>query len=340
MSEADLSERAIADARALLAALVATGWTDIHIATQGIEIFIATVAGRQNPMAVPDPIASYQDLQVILAPHVATLVEVADAGLSADMVAAAAIGITLSFVLPLPAFWVLRRFAGLGRIDAGAVAAHYGSVSVVTFVTGVEVLSARGLPPAGYMVAVLALMETPAIVTGLLLARRGGTVGGNGGELAREVLANGSVLLLVGSFVIGMLIGHDRFKAIAPVFDAGFKGVLCLFLLDMGLVAARRLMDGRLLTLPLVGLAIALPVVNGSLGVALGVAAGLDTGTAAALGILAGSASYIAVPAAMRLALPEADPGRYLAMSLGVSFPFNILIGIPLFTAIAQGLSG
>ena len=312
------------------------------LANPAILFFVlgAAAAFARSDLTVPEAVAKGLSLYLMMSIGLRGGVEVADAGLSADMVAAAAIGIALSFVLPLPAFWALRRFAGLGRIDAGAVAAHYGSVSVVTFVTGVEVLSARGLPPAGYMVAVLALMETPAIVTGLLLARRGGAVGGNGGELAREVLANGSVLLLVGSFVIGMLIGHDRFTAIAPVFNAGFKGALCLFLLDMGLVAARRLMDGRLLTLPLVGLAIALPVVNGSLGVALGVTAGLDTGTAAALGILAGSASYIAVPAAMRLALPEADPGRYLAMSLGVSFPFNILVGIPLFTAIAQGLSG
>ena len=191
------------------------------------------------------------------------------------------------------------------------------------------------------MVAVLALMETPAIVTGLLLARGGRankTRQRGGRELLRETVFNGSVLLLIGSFAIGVVIGKQGFSSIAPVFESGFRGVLCLFLLDMGLVAARRLMDAKSLTFRLAALAIAFPVVNGTLGVVLATLIGLDTGSAAIFGILAGSASYIAVPAAMRLALPEADPGLYLAMSLAVTFPFNIILGIPIFTALATFL--
>jgi hypothetical protein len=234
---------------------------------------------------------------------------------------------------------MLRRFGRLDRINAAAVSAHYGSVSVVTFVAGVEVLSSSGLPPQGYMVAVLALMETPAIVVGLLLARSGSRETATAGAgLLHETLLNGSVVLLAGSFLIGLIIGPEGFASIAPVFESGFRGVLCLFLLDMGLVAARRLRGSRTLTARLAGLAILMPVLNGTLGALLGTAVGLDVGTVAILATLAASASYIAVPAAMRLALPEADPGLYLAMSLAVTFPFNITLGIPLYTLMATGL--
>jgi hypothetical protein len=143
-------------------------------------------------------------------------------------------------------------------------------------------------------------------------------------------------MLLVGSFSVGLIVGKEGFSSIAPVFEGAFRGVLCLFLLEMGLIAAKRLREGKSLTPRLIALAIAIALTNGTLGVLLGAAIGLDAGTAAALGILAGSASYIAVPAAMRLALPQADPGLYLGMSLAVTFPFNILVGIPIYIWIAQ----
>ena len=142
----------------------------------------------------------------------------------------------------------------------------------------------------------------------------------------------------MGSFAIGLACGKDGVAPIAPVFDTAFRGVLCLFLLDMGLVAARRLRDARALTPRLAALAVLLPIVNGTAGVLVAGLAGLDTASAAALGVLAGSASYIAVPAAMRLALPQADPGLYLAMSLAVTFPFNLAVGIPLYAFIAMRL--
>jgi hypothetical protein len=154
--------------------------------------------------------------------------------------------------------------------------------------------------------------------------------------LWHEVLLNASVVLLIGSFVIGLVAGADGFSPTAPLFDGLFRGLLCLFLLDMGLVAGRRLIETRALTARAAVLAILLPILNGALGTVIGTVIGLDTGSAAALGILAASASYIAVPAAMRLALPEADPGLSLSMSLGVTFPFNIIVGIPLFAMLAQ----
>jgi hypothetical protein len=300
----------------------------------------AVAAFARSDLTIPETLAKGMSLYLMAAIGLKGGVEVSASGFTPQMLAAAAAGLVLSFLLPLPAFFLLRSFGRLNRVNAGAVAAHYGSVSVVTFVTGVEALRLAGIPPAGYMVAVLALMETPAIVTGLLLARGGGAK--EAGEqqstrdLVHETLLNGSVVLLVGSFVIGLVAGKQGFAPIAPFFEAGFRGVLCLFLLDMGLVAARRLREARALTGRLALLAILLPVFNGTIGVLAGAALGLDAGSAAALGILAGSASYIAVPAAMRLALPAADPGLYLAMSLAVTFPFNITLGIPLFAWLAS----
>jgi len=232
---------------------------------------------------------------------------------------------------------VLRSFAKLDAVNAAAVAAHYGSVSVVTFIAGNQILIDAGSAPAGYMIAVLALMETPAIIVGLFLAGRYAAHEiQNSDDLFRETLLNGSVVLLTGSFVIGLIIGKEGFEPISPVFQTGFTGLLCLFLLDMGLVAARRLRNARTLTFRLVVLGILFPMINGTLGCLIGVLLGLDAGTATALGILGASASYIAVPAAMRLALPKADPGLYLTMSLAITFPFNIMIGIPIYYKLVQ----
>lgn len=295
-------------------------------------------AAVKSDLAVPEAFAKAMSIYLMAAIGLKGGVSVADSGFTPDLLWAALVGIALSFLLPLPAFFLLTRFGGLSRVDAGAVSAHYGSVSVVTFVTAQELLTNQGLGPAGYMVAVLALMETPAIITGLMLAKRGTAQSDPslaGGSMLHEVLTNASVILLVGCFLIGLVAGSDGFAPVKPLFDTGFRGVLCLFLLDMGLIAARRLLQSRKLNAALVMIAVALPVINGALGTLAGAAIGLDAGSAAALGVLAASASYIAVPAAMRLALPEADPGIYLAMSLGITFPFNIIFGISLFAALA-----
>lgn len=292
----------------------------------------AIAAAVRSDLAIPEAAAKTIALYLMMSIGLRGGIEVAETGLTPEMALAGACGIALSLLLPLPAFALLRSVGRLDQTNAAAVAAHYGSVSVVTFAAGSEVLKAAGMAPAGFMVAVLALMETPAILTGLLLARRTGpdSLAPRGG-LLHETFFNGSVVLLTGSFMIGAIAGKGGFAPIAPVFDTLFKGILCLFLLDMGLIAARRLMDRRALTWRTVLLGIALPVTNGSLGVFLALMVGLDAGSAAALGILAGSASYIAVPAVMRLALPQADPGLYLGMSLAVTFPFNITIGIAFY---------
>lgn len=302
--------------------------------------FIAALI--KSDLSIPEAFAKAMSIYLMAAIGLKGGIEVADSGFTPDLAAAAIAGLMLSFALPFLAFALLKSFGRLGQVDAGAVAAHYGSVSVVTFVTAKEILTASGLEPQGYMVAVLALMETPAIISGLLLARWGMTQtdrnGDGGGGLWHEVLANASVVLLVGSFIIGMIAGKEGFEAVRPLFDTGFRGVLCLFLLDMGLIAARRLTQSRKLTVRLAILAVALPIINGTIGTVIGSLIGLDVASAAALGVLTASASYIAVPAAMRLALPEADPGIYLSMSLGISFPFNIIFGISIFAALARAL--
>ncbi len=295
----------------------------------------------KSDLEIPEAFAKAMSLYLMAAIGLKGGIEVAELGLDGTVLAALAAGIGAGFIMPIYAYWLLKGFGKLDRINAGAVAAHYGSISVVTFVTAVEILELQGNPPQGYMVAVMASMESPAILAGLLLARGGGSSEGQSTkELLHEVLFNASVVLLLGAFAIGWIAGPSGFSDVEPFFGAMFKGVLCLFLLDMGLIAARRIMDSRALTWRLVIIAIAMPLVNGAIGTALGAAIGLDTGSAAALGVLCASASYIAVPAAMRLALPEADPGIYLTMSLSITFPFNILINIGLIGAFAAMLTG
>jgi hypothetical protein len=304
-------------------------------------------AAVRSDLAIPEPFAKAMSIYLMIAIGLKGGVAVAKSGIGMEIAIALAAGAVLSFFIPFYVAAILRRVGGLDQVNAGAVAAHYGSVSVVTFVTAGEILALQAMPIPGYMVAVLAVMETPAILSGLLLARRGLSANAGGddslherGELIREVFLNASVVLLIGSFIIGVIAGPAGFAEVQPVFDTGFKGVLCLFLLDMGLLAARRLRESRAVTWRLALLAIAFPLLNGTLGTVAGVVLGFDTGAAAALGVLCASASYIAVPAAMRMALPQADPGIYLAMSLSITFPFNILFGIGLVAWLARALTG
>jgi hypothetical protein len=301
----------------------------------------------RSDLSIPESIGKALSLYLMASIGLKGGVEVAAAGFDPAMLSTGIAGLLLSFFLPFLGFQILRTVGRLDRVNAGAVAAHYGSVSVVTFVTGVAVLQGQAMAPAGWMVAVLALMETPAIIAGLLLARgslgglgRTGNVEGFGQHSVwREVLLNGPVVLLVGAFLIGAVAGRPGYEPVAPFFTDLFRGVLCLFLLDMGLMASRRFREARSLTWGLAALAILIPLVNAAVGLAAAALIGLPPGSAAAFVILCASASYIAVPAALRLALPEADAGLYLAMSLAITFPFNIIVGIPLYAAAAQALT-
>jgi uncharacterized protein len=268
-------------------------------------------------------------------------VAVSDHGLDASLGLAVLGGVVLSFGLPFVAFALLKLLTRLSATDAAAVAAHYGSISIVTFVTATSVLQSSGIASEGYMVAVAAAMEAPAIISALWLVSRSGRTEPMDADLWREILLNGSIVLLVGSFLIGLATGAEGMARIDAFIIAPFQGVLCLFLLDMGLVAGRGLKVAKgVLTAGAIVFGILMPVIGAATGLGMGLALGLSTGGVALMMVLAASASYIAVPAAMRVALPEANPSIYLTLSLGVTFPFNLTLGIPAYLAVAQAFGG
>ena len=244
----------------------------------------------------------------------------------------------LSLLFPLFAYALLRRFAAVPSIDAAAIAAHYGSISVVTLAVAIQALTELGLDYEGYFVAAAAVMEFPAIVSGLWLAYRYAKAGSSDtSNTLRHVALNSSIVVLVGSFTIGWVSGEKGLAEISPFIVDPFKGVLCLFLLDMGLVAGRGLSErGRIIGPKTIILAIVLPLCSAAIAAVLTRLLGLSIGGSALFITLAASASYIAVPAAMRLALPDARPSLYLTMTLGITFPFNLMLGIPLYIALAQ----
>jgi uncharacterized protein len=246
--------------------------------------------------------------------------------------------IALGALIPLLLFPVLRT--KLARPDAASIAAHYGSVSVVTFAVATSFLAARSIDAESHMPLIVALMEAPGIVVGIVLARAGGAQRSAWGALAHEVLFGKSVLLLLGGLAIGALVGPDGMQPIAPLFTDLFKGVLALFLLEMGLVAGGRIGDLRLAGPFLLAFGIGAPLLLGALGALVGHLIGLSTGGTALLATLAASASYIAAPTAMRIAVPEANPALSIGVALGITFPFNIFVGIPVYLQYARWIGG
>lgn len=238
--------------------------------------------------------------------------------------------IGMGLLLPLLAYPVLHYAGRLARADAASIAAHYGSVSVGTYAVVAAYLTSQGVAFEEYMPVFVVLLEVPAIVVGILLAR-GWNAGHHSGELGREIFLGKGVVLLTGGLLIGWVAGADGVQPIGALFFDLFKGILALFLLEMGLIAVSQLGDLRRCGLFLAAFAILFPLLSALIGGSLGWALGLSMGGTVVLATLAASASYIAVPAAMRMALPQASPSLSLAAALGVTFPFNILVGIPLY---------
>ncbi|MEO0664399.1 MAG: sodium-dependent bicarbonate transport family permease [Pseudomonadota bacterium] len=295
----------------------------------------------RSDLSIPEAVAKGMSIYLLFSIGFKGGVAVAENGVDAQLLATLAAGFLLSGLIPFVAFALLRVMTQLDTLNAAAVAGHYGSISIVTFVAGSSVLSSAGIASEGYMVATAAIMEAPAILSALWLASRTG-----GGErmdagLLREILFNGSIVLLVGSFFIGLATGTEGLDLIASFIVAPFQGVLCLFLLDMGLIAGRGLRESRgEIGLGTVAFGIVMPMVGACLGLLSGALIGLSTGGVLLLMVLSASASYIAVPAAMRVALPEAKPAIYLTLSLGITFPFNLIVGIPLYLAVANTVIG
>jgi len=294
-----------------------------------------------SDLTIPEAVAKGMSIYFLFAIGFKGGASVASHGVDATLLLAVGAGVILSFGLPLIAFALLKVMTNLSRTDAAAVAAHYGSISIVTFVAATSVLEGRMIDAEGYMVAVAAAMEAPAILSALWLVARSGTGGKMEEGLMREIMLNGSIVLLVGAFAIGMITGEKGLADIAPFIVSPFKGVLCLFLLDMGLIAGRGLRSAKgIVTLPIAAFGIAMPLIGASFGLAAGLLIGLSTGGILLMMVLAASASYIAVPAAMRVALPQANPAVYLTLSLGITFPFNLTLGIPLYLTVAQMVTG
>lgn len=248
-----------------------------------------------------------------------------------QMVAVVAMGIAL----PLLAYPVLRRFGRFRRVDAASIAAHYGSVSVGTFAVAIAYLASRSIVYEEHMPVFVVLLEMPAILVGIVLAR-GVTKDTQWSQVAHEVMLGKSMVLMLGGLIIGWVAGEDGLDPLSPLFFDLFKGVLALFLLEMGLVTASQIDALRRRGLFLVAFGVGMPLLSGMVGALLGAALGLTVGGTAVLATLAASASYIAVPAAMRISVPEAKPTLSLAASLGVTFPFNVVFGIPIYLFYAE----
>lgn len=246
--------------------------------------------------------------------------------------------IVIGVITPLIAYALFRFISRLDVVNSSALAAHYGSVSAVTFTVLLSTLEARGIEFEGFMTGLLAVLEIVGIIVALFLARQSSAEAGWKDALS-EVVRGRSIALLMTGIVIGLIVGTDRMEPTDPLFVGLFAGALTLFLVEMGAIAAERLRDIRVAGVRVVLLAVAIPLINGVLGAIGGAAAGLSTGGVAIMATLAASASYIAAPAAVRIALPQASPGLYVTASLGITFPFNLTLGIPFNIAIAERLT-
>ena len=304
--------------------------------------FFATLAGGH--LALPGGVGKMMALYLMLAIGFKGGVSVSAHGLSPQILAALGIGILLSASMPLLGHVMLGAMTKLGPRDRAAIAAHYGSISIVTFVAGSDALTRLGIGFDGGMVAVAAAMEAPAILTALWLILRHPMPGADP-EMAqsrqkaalRDVMLNVTIVILIGAFAIGAVTGEKGLGELSGFVIDPFRGVLCLFLLDLGAVAGSGIRkEWRLLSPGLLGFALAMPLIGASLALVPALAAGLSVGNTALLVTLAASASYIAVPAAMRIAAPDARPEIYLSLSLGLTFPFNLVAGLPIYVQLAS----
>jgi hypothetical protein len=304
--------------------------------TQGLSIYLLLAIGLKGGVALRG-----ESLATTLGPIVLT--------------------IALGIVIPVLAFYALRWMTPLGPIDRGSIAAHYGSTSLVTFTAALVFLETSGIDYPGYAATLLTIMEVPGIIVGLLLANRGhrrahvnsangtspvshteiNTAKPRAGWLAtvHEVVTGKSIVLLVGGLIIGFIVGEAGYAPVEPVFSDLFRGALTIFLLGLGLEAGKQFRSLRRAGPGLIAFALAFPLVVGALAITAASAIGMGEGGAVVLGILAASASYIAAPAAVKFALPEANPAYSLATAIGVTFPLNLVVGIPLFATIAAALA-
>ena len=314
-------------------------------------VFGVLAGAVKSNLEIPQPISRFLSLYLLMALGLKGGFALAQSGLTLQVVTSLGCAVLLAIVIPAAGYQVLKRF--LSGFDAAAIAATYGSVSAVTFITSVQYMDRNGFAYGGHMAAAMALMESPAIIMAVVFAnslRQQQTAHGNAptphpvpahmpmGKVLHESFTDGAQLLLLGAMLVGLLTGEAGKAAMAPFSVDLFKGMLAFFLLDMGLLAARNLPEVRGKSPWLIAYAALGPLVHAALALAIAWALGVPAGDAALLMVLAASASYIAVPAVLRYAIPEANPSLYFGLSLGVTFPLNILLGIPLYVSVAQAV--
>ncbi|MBD1920009.1 sodium-dependent bicarbonate transport family permease [Microcoleus sp. FACHB-831] len=287
----------------------------------------------KSDLEIPAPFPKLLSLYLLLSIGFKGGVELIKSGVTQQVVLTLVAAMLMACAVPIYTFFILKL--KLDTYDAAAIAATYGSISAVTFITAGSFLNELGIDYDGYMVAALALMESPAIIVGLILVNlftaNQGDREFSWPEVLQEAFLNSSVFLLVGSLIIGVLTGEHGWKVLEPFTQGLFYGILTFFLLDMGLVAARRIKDLQKTGVFLISFAILIPLINAGIGLLIAKLIGMPQGNALLFAVLCASASYIAVPAAMRLTVPEANPSLYVSTALAVTFPFNIIVGIPLY---------
>ena len=303
-------------------------------------VFGAFAGAVKSNLEIPQPIARFLSLYLLMALGLKGGFALHKSGFTLEIGLALGLAIFLAIIIPLMGYLVLRT--KLNNYDAAAIAATYGSVSAVTFITATQALDQYGIAFGGHMAAAMALMESPAIILAILLANKARASATNSkqsvgmSKILHESFTDGAQLLLLGSMIVGLVSGDAGQKIMAPFSIDLFKGMLAFFLLDMGLMAAKNfegLKDKPPITL---FYAIGAPLVHASIALGLCKLVGLPLGDTVLLMVLAASASYIAVPAVLRHALPEVNPALYMGMSLGITFPFNIILGIPLYAYVAR----
>jgi hypothetical protein len=311
-----------------------------NLTTPAVLAFaLGVMAARmRSDLRFPQPVTTLLSTYLLLAIGLKGGWAIADNGIS-QLWSSALATLALALAVPFVVYHVVRRAVRFNVSDSAALAAHYGSVSAVTFTAAVAFVAAAGQPSEGFMPALVALMEIPGILVALALAHRHNSSGSLLAGL-REAVTGKSVVLLFGGLIIGVISGADGAEVAGPLFITLFPGVLVLFLVDLGVLAGQHMGSVRTAGWRLVAFALVAPLLLGAVGVLAGVVAGLSVGGSAVLGAMTASASYIAAPAAVRVSLPDADPGRYLTAALALTFPLNLTIGIPVYLRFAEVVAG
>lgn len=311
-------------------------------------VFGVIAGALRSNLEIPQAIAKFLSLYLLMALGLKGGFALAQSGFTLTIALSLGAALLMAFIVPAIGYGFLKN--RVSRFDAAAVAAAYGSVSAVTFVTAIQFMEGAGLSPGGHMAVAMVIMESPAIIMAVLLANSIRHMNGHAagaatsvpslGKILHESFTDGAHLLLLGSMAVGFISGEAGKSMMQPFSGDLFKGMLAFFLLDMGLMVARNFRDAAKASPALIGYAIAGPFLHASLALVLSMLLGLPVADAALLMVLSASASYIVVPAVLRYAIPEANPAIYFGLSLGVTFPLNILIGIPLYTSMAQRVLG